>query len=49
MRHYNYVQRRLSELAAAFMNPTPEWEVKTALSLHIWLDVEQCQAALEIG
>lgn len=44
MRHYNYVQRRLSELAAAFMNPTPEWEVKTALSLHMWLDVEHCQA-----
>jgi hypothetical protein len=44
MRRYNYVQRRLSELAAAFMNPTPEWEVKTALSLHMWLDTEHCQA-----
>ena len=47
MRHYNYVQRRLSELAAAFMNPTPEWEVKTALSLHMWLDVEHCHALRE--
>lgn len=44
MRRYNYVKRRLYELGAAFINPTPEWEVKTALSLHLWLDAEHSQA-----
>src|SRR5262245_31756460 len=43
IRRYNYVKRRLQEIGAAFMNPTPEWEVKTALSLHMWLDAEHCQ------
>jgi hypothetical protein len=35
IRRYTYVERRLQELGAAFMNPTPEWEVKTTLSLHM--------------
>src|SRR5262245_6854231 len=47
IRRYNYVERRLQEIGAAFMNPTPEWEVKTALSLHMWLDAEHCQALRE--
>ncbi len=44
MRRYNWVERRLYEISAAFMNPTPEWEVKCALSLHLYLDSEHSQA-----
>ena len=44
MRRYNYVEKRLYEISAAFMNPTPEWEVKGALSLHLYLDGEHSQA-----
>src|SRR5437660_5541655 len=44
MRRYNYVETRLYEICAAFMNPTPEWEVKCALSLHMYLDGEHSQA-----
>ena len=44
MRRYNYVEKRLYEVSAAFMNPTPEWEVKCALSLHLYLDSEHSQA-----
>lgn len=44
MRRYNYVKSRLVQLSAAFMNPTPEWEVKCALSLHLYLDAEHSQA-----
>ena len=40
MRRLNYVEGRLYEISAAFMNPTPEWEVKGALSLHLYLDGE---------
>src|SRR5579862_9412361 len=44
MRRYNYVEARLVEICAAFMNPTPEWEIKCALSLHMYLDAEHSQA-----
>lgn len=44
MRRCNYIKTRLYEIGAAFMNPTPEWEVKSALSLHLYLDAEHCQA-----
>ena len=44
LRRCNYVERRLVEIATAFLNPTPEWEVKCALSLHLWLDAEHSQA-----
>ena len=40
MRRYNYVETRLYQLSAAFINPTPEWEVKGALSLQLYLDAE---------
>ena len=40
LRRLNYVKKRLYDLSAAFMNPTPEWEIKCALSLHMWLDSE---------
>ncbi|MFK5151279.1 hypothetical protein ACI4CU_28430, partial [Klebsiella pneumoniae] len=44
MRRYNYIEKRLYQLSAAFMNPTPEWEIKGALSLHLYLDGEHSQA-----
>lgn len=44
MRRYNYVEGQLYRLSAAFLNPTPEWEVKGALSLHLYLDAEHCQS-----
>src|SRR5689334_2959198 len=44
MRRLNYVETRLHQIAVAFMNPTPEWEVKGALSLHLWLDAEHSQS-----
>ncbi len=44
MRRYNYVESRLYEISAAFINPTPEWEIKGALSLHLYLDAEHSQA-----
>lgn len=47
LRRYNYIETRLYELSAAMMNPTPEWEVKCALSLHLWLDSEHSRALRE--
>jgi hypothetical protein len=44
LRRFNYVETRLHQIALAFMNPTPEWEVKGAFSLHLWLDAEHSQA-----
>lgn len=44
LRRYNFVETRLYGLSAAFMNPTPEWEVKCAFSLHLYLDGEHSQA-----
>src|SRR5580704_12959022 len=44
LRRYNYLKCRLYQISAAFMNPTPEWEVKGALSLHLYLDAEHSQA-----
>ncbi len=44
LRRFNYVETRLVEICAAFINPAPEWEVKCALSLHLYLDSEHSQA-----
>ncbi len=44
LRRYNFVETRLYNLSAALMNPTPEWEVKCALSLHLYLDGEHSQS-----
>jgi hypothetical protein len=40
LKRLNHALRRLHELAAAHLPSTPEWEVKCALSLHLWLDAE---------
>ncbi len=44
MRRYNFVEARVYQLCAAFINSTPEWEVKQGLSLHLYLDGEHSQA-----
>src|ERR1051325_4950008 len=44
MRRFNYVETRLHQIALAFMNPTPEWEVKGAFSLHLGLIAEHSKA-----
>lgn len=44
LKRYNYTLRRLQEIGAAHLTATPEWEVKCALSLHIWLDTEHATA-----
>jgi hypothetical protein len=37
---YHWIEKRLSEVCAARIPTTPEWEVKGAFSLHQWLDIE---------
>ncbi|MDR3688360.1 MAG: hypothetical protein P4L46_03200 [Fimbriimonas sp.] len=44
MRRYNYIESQLYRTSAAFLNPTPEWEIKGALSLHLYLDSEHSQS-----
>jgi uncharacterized phosphosugar-binding protein len=40
LKRSNHVLRRLHEIATAHLPHTPEWEVKCALSLHLWVDAE---------
>ncbi|MGG1519266.1 hypothetical protein ABE504_27965 [Paenibacillus oryzisoli] len=40
LKRMHYLKKSIYELMASFMNRTPEWEVKGALALHIWLDSE---------
>lgn len=47
LQRYQYVGRRLVEIMAAHLARTPEWEVKCALSLHIWLESQHVRAARE--
>jgi hypothetical protein len=42
-----YAYRRLHALAVAALPRTPEWEVKCALGLRIWLDAEHSAALAE--
>ncbi len=42
LRRMAYAKARLALLAAAHLNSTPEWEVKSALALHAWLDADHC-------
>lgn len=41
---YHWVEKRLMEIQVARIPSTPEWEVKGALALHQWLDVEHADA-----
>src|SRR5690606_35715019 len=40
----HWCEKRLAEIAVARLASTPEWEVKCALALHQWRDVEHAAA-----
>src|SRR5215213_9195857 len=40
MLRYAWVEKLMMTLGLYWMNPTPEWEVKEAYSLNLWLDTE---------
>ncbi len=40
LRRFVFFLEQLLHLAAAHLNSTPEWENKSALALHAWLDAE---------
>ncbi len=44
LRRLAYVKQRLALAAAAHLNSSPEWEVKSALALHAWIDGEHASA-----
>ena len=44
LKRYGYALRQLHEVATAHLPSTPEWEIKCALSLHLWLDAEHVSA-----
>lgn len=37
---YAWLEKAAMEMGMAWINPTPDWEVKEALSLHLYLDAE---------
>jgi hypothetical protein len=43
LKRYNWVESRLTDLFLTRLNSTPEWEVKGAFSLHVWLDAEHAK------
>jgi hypothetical protein len=43
LKRYNWVETRLTDLMLAHVTSTPEWEVKDALCLHVWLDSEHAK------
>ncbi len=40
LKRYNWIETRLTDLFLTQLTATPEWEVKDAFSLHVWLDAE---------
>src|SRR5438045_9351793 len=40
LRRLFYVKRKLAWMAACHLNHTPEWELKAALALHAWQDMQ---------
>jgi hypothetical protein len=47
LRRFAFVHQRLAFIATAHLNPTPEWEIKSALALHAWLDAQHATALRE--
>jgi uncharacterized ferritin-like protein (DUF455 family) len=41
---YAWLEKQAMELGLVWLNPTPEWEMKEALSLHVYLDSEHVSA-----
>src|SRR5258708_3136996 len=42
IKRYAYIEQQTMLCFAAPVNAIPEWEVKCALSLHLWQDAEHC-------
>jgi hypothetical protein len=40
LKRYVYVETQLNQIFAAHIANVPEWEVKCAIGLHLWLDAE---------
>jgi len=40
---YAWIEKRAVETALYWLNPTPEWEVKEALSLHLYQDADHAR------
>jgi hypothetical protein len=47
LKRYNWLEQRLADLFLSRLNSTPEWEVKDAFALHLWLDAEHARALQE--
>jgi len=43
LKRYAWVEGRLTDIFLTRIAATPEWEVKGALSLHVWLDAEHAK------
>jgi hypothetical protein len=43
LKRYNWVETRLTDILLGHLTATPEWEVKDALCLHVWLDSEHAK------
>lgn len=44
---YAWIEKRMMEVGLYWLNPTPEWEVKEALSLHLYQDTEHVKLIRE--
>jgi hypothetical protein len=43
LKRYNWIETRITDLILTQLTATPEWEVKDALALHVWLDSEHAK------
>jgi len=44
LQRYAWIAKRTMEAALSWINPTPEWEIKEALSLHAYVAADHAQA-----
>jgi hypothetical protein len=44
LKRFNYIKSQLNRTYAAHLARTPEWEVKCAFSLHMWLEAEHASS-----
>ena len=47
LRRIFFVKRKMAEIAACHLNSTPEWELKAALALHAWQDMQHADMLRE--
>ena len=43
LKRYHWIETRLTDLFLTQLTATPEWEVKDAFALHVWLDAEHAK------